>query len=342
MILVTGGAGYIGSVLLRKLLEKGERVRVLDTMFFTDIGIKEIMDKVEIVQKDIRDVDESVLDGVDSVIHLAGLSNDPTAEYNPVANEEMNTVATEKLAKLCKKVGVRRLVFASSASIYDLGFFAPDDIKTEDSPVEPRAAYAVSKFKAERVLLELMDENFSPVILRQGTVFGFSPRMRYDLVVNTFVKDALTKGRLRLNCGGEMWRPLVHVNDAANAFILLSEAVEKDVKGQIFNLCYRNFRISELALRVKTTLFEHFGIEVDIEADYSSFKTRSYRMSNEKLKKTLGYVPETTVEDAVVDMVKKIEEYRYDDFLNPIYYNIKWMTMLDEMSKTIKKLGRIF
>lgn len=219
-----------------------------------------------------------------------------------------------------------------------MGFFAPVEIKTEDSPVEPRAAYAVSKFNAERVLFGLMDNNFSPVILRQGTIFGFSPRMRYDLVVNTFLKDALTKGKLFLNCGGEMWRPLASVNDAANAFILLSEADEKDVKGEIFNLCYKNYRISELALRIKKTLYDVFKIKVDIEPDYSSFKTRSYRISNEKLKRKLGFVPEEDVENAVCDMVKKIEEYRYNDFLNPIYYNIQWMTMLDDMSKTIKKI----
>ncbi len=342
MILVTGGAGYIGSVLVRKLLDKGERVRILETFFFTDIGIKDVKDKLEIVIKDIRDVDESVLQGVDTVIHLAGLSNDPTAEYNPKANEEMNTKGTEKLALLCKKVGVKRFVFASSASIYDMGFFAPDDIKTEDSLVEPRAAYAVSKYNAERILLKLMDENFSPVILRQGTIFGFSPRMRYDLVVNTFLKDALTKGKLYLNCGGEMWRPLASVNDAANAFILLSEADEKDVKGEIFNLCYRNFRISELALRIRKTLCDYYKIKIDIEPDYSNFKTRSYRISNEKLKRKLGFVPEEGIEDSVIEMVKKIEEYRYNDFLNPIYYNIQWMTMLDDMSKTIKKIGRIF
>ena len=340
MVLVTGGAGYIGSVLIRQLLDKGEAIRVFDKLFFTDIGLKDVLDKIELIQGDIREFDGSLLNGVDSVIHLGGLSNDPTAEYNPKANYEMNTVATKTLATLCKKRDVNRFVFASSCSIYDLGFYAEDFLRDETSEVKPRAAYAVSKYEAERELLKLKGDGFCPVILRQGTVYGFSPRMRYDLVVNTFVKDALMNGILNVKCGGEMWRPLVDVQDAARAFICLSEAAEDRVCGEVFNLVYENYRISELALRVREALK---GIkEIKVEMDYSSFKSRSYRVSGQKIESVLSFKPSVPAEDSVKNMVKEIKRYKYTDFLNPKYYNIQWMTLLDGMEGTLKKIKGVF
>src|SRR5262249_55307315 len=146
-----------------------------------------------------------------------GLSNDPTAEYNPKANYEMNTAATEKLAQLCVEMGVKRYVFASSASIYDVGEGndSKDVLLDETADVDPTAAYSRSKFEAERILLGMVSGDFCPVILRKGTIFGFSPRMRYDLVVNTFVSGALSKGHLTIHFGGEMWRPMVDIRDVA-------------------------------------------------------------------------------------------------------------------------------
>ena len=168
-VLVTGGAGYIGCVAVRQLLDKGEAVRVFDKLYFGDQGLADVGDKIDLVQGDIRLFDPRVLDGCNAVIHLAGLSNDPTAEFNPKANHEINTVGTDVVARACKERGVSRFVFASTCSIYDLGFYAPDFVRDEDSEVRPRAAYAVSNFEAERILLGLADERFCPVILRQGT-----------------------------------------------------------------------------------------------------------------------------------------------------------------------------
>src|SRR2546425_2081391 len=219
MILVTGGAGYIGCVAIRQLLDKGEAVRVFDKLYFGDEGLAEVGDKLDLVQGDLRTLDPAVLDGCNAVIHLAGLSNDPTAEFNPKANHEINTVGTEVVARACKERGVSRFVFASTCSIYDLGFYAPDFLRDEESEVRPRAAYAVSNYDAERILLKLADENFCPVILRQGTVYGWSPRMRYDLVVNTFVRDAISRGCLMVNAGGGMWAPLGDVSELARAMI---------------------------------------------------------------------------------------------------------------------------
>ena len=155
MILVTGGAGYIGCVAVRQLLAKGEAVRVFDKLYFGADGLAEVADSVEIVQGDIRTFDPAVLDGCDAVLHLAGLSNDPTAEFNPKANEEMNTTGTEIVARAAKERGIRRFIFASTCSIYDLGFYAEDFLRDEESEVRPRAAYAVSNYNAERILLDM-------------------------------------------------------------------------------------------------------------------------------------------------------------------------------------------
>jgi len=340
MILVTGGAGYLGCVLVRELLNKGEAVRVFDKLFFGDEGLDEVRDKIDLIQGDLRYFDEAILDGIDSVIHLAGLSNDPTAEYNPKANHEMNTAATETLAKTCKRRGVKRFVFASTCSIYDKGLYAEDFLLDETSEVAPRAAYAVSNYEAERILLAMADETFCPVILRKGTLYGFSPRMRYDLVVNTFVKDALMNGALKVFCGGEMWRPLVDVTDAAKAYICCVEAPEHKVRGQVFNLVYKNYRILELAHWVREAFKPIRTLE--IEVDYSHYRARSYRVSGQKIETVLGFKPTVPVKESVERMVQTIQRSGRMDFLNPKYYNIQWLTLLCEMEATLKRIGSVF
>jgi nucleoside-diphosphate-sugar epimerase len=340
MILLTGGAGYIGSVLLKHILNKGEAVRVFDKMLFGEHGLMDFKGQVEVVYGDLRTIDEDVLEGIDSVMHFAGLSNDPMAEFNPKANNDINYVATKRFAGLCKKKGIRRFTFASSCSIYDMGLSAEDVLKDETSEVRTRATYAISKHNAEKALIESADENFCPVILRQGTVYGFSPRMRYDLVVNTFVKDALTKGCLNVFSGGEMWRPLIDVNDVAKAHILCIEAPEDKVRGEIFNLSYKNYRILELAHWVKEAFRNVKNIEINV--DYSNFTQRSYRVSTRKIETVLGFTPKLSVIESVKNMINEIENYGYSDFDNPRYYNIRWLMLLSEVEKTIKKTGNIF
>ena len=349
MILVTGGAGYIGCVLVAKLLDRGERVRVYDKGYFGFAGLPAGF--VEVVQGDLREFDSAVLDGVDSVIHLAGLSNDPTANFNPQANHEMNTVATEKLATACKSAGIKRFTFASSCSIYDMGMEADDTPKTEASQVEPRAAYATSNYEAERILLDMADADFCPAILRQGTVYGFSPRMRYDLVVNTFLKDALSKGCMTVHCGGEMWRPLVDVSDVARAHIKCIEADPALVGGEIFNISHRNYRVLELAHFVKAAMEER-GYGIGIDVDYKDIASRSYRVDASKIERVLGFQPITSVMDSVKNMLSAIpsgsitteEGYtaRYTDWTNPLFYNIQWMTLLDSMEKKLNQIGSVF
>ena len=340
MILVTGGAGYIGCIAVRQLLDKGEAVRVYDKLYFGDDGLGDVADKIELVQGDIRTFDDAVLDGCDAVLHLAGLSNDPTAEFNPKANDEMNRAATEVVAEACKRRGVRRFVFASTCSIYDLGFYAPDFLRDEESEVKPRAAYAVSNYEAERILLKLADNKFCPVLLRQGTVYGWSPRMRYDLVVNTFTRDALAKGILTVHCGGEMWRPLVDVTDLSRVYVACIEAAEEKIHGRIFNVVGKNYRILELAHWVREA-FRPLK-KVEIEVDYSNYKTRSYRVSGERIEQVLGVKPLVDVKTSVENMVRHIKERPLTELHHPRHYNIDWMTLLAEMESTLGKIGRVF
>jgi nucleoside-diphosphate-sugar epimerase len=342
-VLLVGGAGYVGSVLAEELLERGYAVRILDRLYYGDIGLRDIRDRVELVVADMRNVGPEVFEGVDALVNVGGLSNDPTAEYNPKANREMNTNASLALAETCKKLGIRRYIFASSCSIYDRGVGSDekDVLQDETSVVNPKAAYSRSKYDAERGLLEMADDSFCPVILRKATVFGFSPRMRYDLVVNTFVKDAMSRGVLTLHYGGEMWRPLVDVRDAARAYIACLEADEDKVRGEIFNVSFQNLRISELALRVREAL-RQVGLNVDIRPDYGYKGVRSYRVSSKKIQSVLGVYPKVTVEDSVIDMVEKIKAYGYTDFDNPRYYNIQWMRLLEEAHKVISNTGSVF
>jgi nucleoside-diphosphate-sugar epimerase len=342
-LLLVGGAGYVGSVLAEELLERGYAVRILDRLYYGDDGLRTVRDRVELLVGDMRIAGKAVLEGIDAVINVGGLSNDPTAEYNPKANYEMNTVATARLAELCKEQGIPRYIFASSCSIYDTGVGngQKDQVQDETSPVNPRAAYSRSKYDAERALLEMADDSFCPVILRKGTIYGFSPRMRYDLVINTFVKDALSKGVLTIHYGGEIWRPLVDVRDVARAYIACLEADTALVRAQIFNVCFNNMRISELALRVRETLRQS-GIDVDIQPDYGYKAVRNYRVSTKKIEQILGIYPKVTVEESVADMVNKIRQYGYTDFDNPKYYNIHWMRLLEEANKVIKITGSVF
>lgn len=342
-ILLVGGAGYVGSVLTHELLERGYAVRILDRLYFGDIGLRDHHDRVELLVGDMRTIESSVLKDVDAVINVGGLSNDPTAEYNPKANYEMNTLATKKLADLCVANGVRRYIFASSCSIYDRGVSddSRDVLLDEETEVDPRAAYSGSKREAEKLLLDMAGTDFCPVILRKGTIYGFSPRMRYDLVVNTFVKDALSKGYLTIHYGGEMWRPLVEVRDVARAYIGCLRADEAKVKEQIFNVSFTNFRISELALRVREA-FRSLGYDIDIRPDYGYRGVRSYRVSSAKIQRVLDFRPKVTVEESVRHMVEQIRAYGYDDFSNPRYYNIHWMRLLEEAQKVIAVTGSVF
>ena len=326
-ILVTGGGGYIGAVLCERFLDAGHAVRVLDRLYWGRAPIEHLIGRIELVQADVRSFDPNVLDGIQGVVHLAGLSNDPTAEYNTHANWEMNATATETLARQCAEHGIRRFTFGSSASIYDgLGEGTFD----ETTRVAPRGAYSESKFAAEQSLLATAGKRFAPVILRQGTVYGFSPRMRLDLVVNTFIKDALLRGKLFLHGGGWMWRPLVDIHDVAEAHLRCIEAPEGSVGGEIFNVVHENFQIRQLAMLVAGSLGLR-GRTVALEDAPVPSINRDYRCTNRKLTDRAGFTPRVTVLESIEGILRHLPVDNPTELAHPRYYNIAWMTLLEEI-----------
>lgn len=336
-ILVAGGAGYIGSILVPKLLDRGYRVRVLDRLLFGDEGLAAVREKLEFVVADVREIPGDALDGVDGVINLSGLSNDPTAEFNPEANWEMNAVATETLGQACVQRGIERYVFASSCSLYD---GMPPGMHSEDAPIEPRAAYATSKRYGEEKLIELAAEGLCPVILRNGTVYGWSPRMRFDLVVNTFVKDALLSGALKLHGGGWMWRPLVDVCDCADAMIAAYEAPAEKVKAEIFNVVHSNYQIRELAMIVAGSV-QLAGRSVRLEEVPAPPLMRNYECANAKLSTTLNFIPRRSVLEAVSEMLPRIEGNDLAALTDPRCYNIRWLEMLYEVKPLLDAFSEV-
>jgi nucleoside-diphosphate-sugar epimerase len=326
-ILVTGGAGYIGSVLVPRLLARGYEVRALDRLYWGEQPLAGVRDEIELVVGDVRAIPDGALDAVDGVIHLAGLSNDPTAEYNPDANWQMNAVATETLATACVERGIERFVFASSCSLYD---GLPPGMHSETARLEPRGAYATSKRYAEERLLELSERGLTPVILRNGTVYGYSPRMRFDLVVNTFVKDALLNGRLSLHGGGWMWRPLGDIHDVSDAMIAAFEAPAELVRGEIFNVLHSNYQIRELAMLVAGSL-QLLGRTIALEEVPAPKLTRDYECSNAKLSATLGFIPRRSVLEAVSDLLARIDVNDRTYLTDPRGYNIRWLELLHEL-----------
>ena len=341
-VLVTGGAGYIGSVLTRLLLKKGYQVKVLDPCFFGEEPLKDVMEDIELIKGDVRDPKKEWFKGVSYVCHLGGFSNDPMAEFDPESNMQINAEGTKKVAKMAKSCGVKVFTFASSASIYDKGL--TEDLEAiydeeSDNPNLPHTYYySISKIKAENYLKELADKNFKVVSLRQGTVYGWSPRMRFDLVVNTFVKCALLTKKLICFAGGIMWRPLIDVNDVARAHThVLSSKLPHNYN--LYNLAYDNFRILDLAHYVRSVLKQK-GIAVDIEVDYSETKVRSYRMKFDKIKKELGFTAKVDVKNSVENMVNKILEEKID-LTDEKYYNIKWMKKLTEIKKILKDVDKV-
>jgi nucleoside-diphosphate-sugar epimerase len=243
----------------------------------------------------------------------------------------MNAVATETLGRNCLDRGVERLVFASSCSLYD---GMPPGMHDERAPIEPRGAYATSKRYGEQALLRLVDDGLCPVMLRNGTVYGYSPRMRFDLVVNTFVKDALLRGQLSLHGGGWMWRPLVDVRDVSDAMIATMEAPAELVRGEIFNVLHSNYQIRELAMLVAGSV-QLLGRPVTLKEEPAPRLTRDYECSNAKLAGRLGFQPCHSVVEAIDGILAAIDVEDRTMLSDPRFYNIRWLELLSELTPQI-------
>ncbi|MFW6125781.1 MAG: NAD-dependent epimerase/dehydratase family protein [Chloroflexota bacterium] len=336
-VLVTGGCGYIGSVLVPLLLSRGYDVRVFDKLYFGEDPLRGVRGSIELVAGDVRWFPHHVMEGVTDVIHLGSLSNDPTAEFRAEATFDINVNGTVTLAKVAREHGVERFLFASSCAVYG---FHVDSLLDEEAPTDPQSSYAASKLEAEKQVLHMADASFSPVVLRQATVFGMSPRMRWDLVLNAFVMHAFRQGWLDVWYGGTACRPLVHVRDVAEAYLRCLEAPTTDVSGEVFHVVLDNFRILDLAHTVQQVLGE-LGMDVDVRVNRDEVDRRSYRTSGEKLRGALDFAPQVTVREGVADMARTLGEGRCRNFDHPIYYNMPWLTLLAEVEDRIARTGPV-
>lgn len=316
-VLITGGAGYVGSVLVRLLIDRGHLVRVVDSGFF---GLEHVDARAELIYGNILDFDPEWLDGIEAVIHLAGLSNDPMAAFSPSLNYLLNAGGAAIVAQAAKDAGVRRFVFGSTCSVYGLDDGEP---LTEEHPTSPPFPYAISKLMAERQLECLTDDTFRPIILRKGTVVGWSPRMRFDLVTNTMVKTALVEGKIVVH-NPRLWRPLIDVEDAGNAYRRALEA-DLEITG-IFNIAGRNFTLDELGTIVADGL-RKVGIDVAVHTENRA-DVRSYRVATDKAAKVLGFHSTKPMSQTVSEVIKKAMAQPVSDLEHTRYYNIRQMQRL--------------
>lgn len=284
-VLVTGSHGYIGSLLTPLLAQAGFRVIGLDTGYFDDpkcVFKQQDTCEDKFIKKDIRMIASKDLEGVDAICHLAALSNDLLGTIDPKLTQAINLRASAKLARLAKKCGVKKILFSSSCSVYGaLG----DKLITEESPLDPKTAYAVSKVEFEKVLLELANKNFCPIILRNATAYGSAPKLRLDLVLNNFAASAFTTGQIKILSDGTPWRPMIHAEDIARLFVALLEAPEESAHSQIINCGQNeeNYQIKDIAGVVEKT-FKGVNVSYAANPDKDS---RTYRVSFDKLKKIL-------------------------------------------------------
>lgn len=326
-VLVTGGAGYVGAVLVPKLLHQGYRVKVLDWYLFGFDVFDGISDKsgLEEIKGDICDQEllKKVLPGCDAVIHLACISNDPSFELNPGLSRKVNFEAFEPLVKISKESGVRRFIYASTCSVY--GISEALEV-TEDHPLVPITDYNKYKGLCEPVLLEYQSKNFVPVIIRPATVCGYSPKQRFDLTVNILTNLAYNKGKVTV-FGGSQERPNIHIEDITDLYVQLLEFPDKKIAGKTYNAGFQNRSVSELAALVADVIQQELPERgrPAIETQHSD-DIRSYRISSKKIQEELGFSPRRTIEDAVRDLIAAFQNGKYSDPMNnPRYYNIKML-----------------
>ena len=321
-VLVVGGAGFLGSVLVKKLLDEGYRVRVLDNLMYGWQPIRHFLQnkKFQSVKGDMRDISVLVqaLKKVDVVINLAAIVGDPACKASPSATIETNYLANKILAEACKYNQINRFIFASTCSVYGCSENAAD----ETSKLNPLSLYTRSKIHSEEGILSLEDGNFSPTIFRMATLYGYSPRMRFDLVVNTMVKDAFYNGKIMVHGGGTQWRPLLAVNDGADAYVKCLEAPLEDVKGEIFNLGSekQNYRILDIAQKVQKLLP---GTEILFDAEL--YDARDYFVSFEKIRKRLGFCSEIDIDSAILEIKHAMESNLFSDADHSKYYNARYL-----------------
>jgi nucleoside-diphosphate-sugar epimerase len=306
-VLVTGAGGYIGTQLVRDLVNTGNEVTAVDRFFFGKETLAEFVKnkKVNIVQKDIRDLTEKDLMGQDAVCDLACLSNDPAGEIDPQLTYSINRDGRIHVAKIAKLVGVKKYIISSSCSVYGKG---DEQQLSEISKTNPISVYAKSTLEAEQQNLSIADNNFSVTALRNATVFGLSTRMRFDLVVNLMTLTAFQKGRIIVMGGGLQWRPLVHVSDVSRAFLNVIEADPKLINSEIFNIGLDNFQIKNLAYLVR----EEIALPIEIDLAPDDADKRDYNVIFSKADKIIGFKAQTAVTEGVREIYSALKNGKVD------------------------------
>ena len=324
-VLVTGGAGYLGSVLVPKLIARGHQVRIVDLGYFGLDHLKRLTPAPQVIREDLRAIVESpklgldLLDGCDAVIHLAAISNDPSADLHPDLTEEVNVGVTARLAELARDQRVQFL-FSSSCSIYG----EADREIDEGGATNPLTVYASSKVTAEQILGELADTRWSPTILRNGTLFGYSSRMRFDLVVNIFSFQSVLYGQIKVFGDGSQWRPFLHVGDCARAFIHFLEHPER--RHSCYNIANENLRVADLV-----GVFEALNPRLRVQhlpaqdQDRRNYRVSTVRMLDE------GFRPRTSVAIGSEEMIDAIVAGLIPDPESIFYRNAKWLKELTQI-----------
>jgi len=316
-ILVAGGAGFIGSVLVPLLQEHGYDVDVVDLLWFGN----RLPAGTNVITKDLFALKEKDLSGYSHVIFLAGLSNDPMAEYDPAMNFIENAALPSYLAFTAKKAGVPRFIYASSCSVYG---YTVNKLYDEESPVTCGYPYGISKLQGEYGVMKLQNNEFSTIALRQGTVCGYSPRARFDLIVNTMFRTAVLGSRIVVD-NPSIWRPLIDVRDTAAAFLRAAEA-DHSING-VFNVAFDNFTVGQVSDLVKDAVEELTGKKVLITVNHKD-DYRNYKVSCEKARTCLGFAPKYTVSHMVESLHRHLEEF--GDFSDERFYNIRVFKRLQE------------
>lgn len=326
-IFVPGGAGYVGSRLVPKLIQKGHEVVVLDLFLYGDEVFADLKNNPKLTQikADIRDLKavEQAMKGCDAVIHLACISNDPSFELNPELGKSINLDAFEPFVLLCKKRRIKRFLYASSSSVYGV---KEETNVTEEMKLEPLTDYSKYKAECEKILLKHASEDFVCTVLRPATVCGYAPRQRLDVVVNILTNLAFNTGKVKV-MGGSQMRPNIHIEDMVRAYLHVLESPKEKVQGEIFNVGYHNHTVLQLGQMVCKIVGKKRKVELVIEPTNDN---RSYHISSEKIGRKLGFSPTFTIEDAVTDLLKALEEGKLPDSMDDIrYVNIKTMKALN-------------
>jgi nucleoside-diphosphate-sugar epimerase len=327
LVLVIGGAGYIGSILVRKLLEDGRRVQVLDSLVYGDSALREILGHPNFKLKvgDCRKIQDVVgaIKGAESIVHLAAIVGDPACEVDRETSLQINYAATRMLIEVARGNGVKRFVFASSCSVYG----ATDLLMDENSAVKAVSLYGQTKIDSEEALLEAHSGNFYPVILRLATVFGLSYRPRFDLVVNLLTAKACREGAITV-FNGTQWRPFIHVRDVARGIAQVLEAPLSLIRGEIFNLgdSQMNYQLSDVAEKIRT-VFPKTKVEHKENSD-----RRNYRVSFDKIRHQLGFECSLSLDDGIQELRRAFEEKYVLDHRDPLYYNQEFLKLLGSPS----------